>query len=1316
MADHSIAAQRILRKLRDGSSFTLNPALLRLKDLLHKSIDADIATVSDDVLLSNILMLLTNIPMDANSLLSEQDDGIVGSIGMTNIPLTTTQGSGVSQMPTAGQGAVGSIASYPPTLSPRDTSAPAKQSVEQRFWALVMTLFLNVCAPHSQCKDSVNVIEDIVKLLDSQECKQKSPALILAADVCIQRAIYELSDKLPRHSSSSTPTPTPRDSPPYTINNIERCASAMTHLFLPLCAKLTKLWGLPMPSHNTPQPPSQDSPLALGSRVGTLNRQLQELMAWTKYEGQHRVPALFPTPPSSTAQTTNTSPNPTPRIAAPPLTIHAQSSPHLSPRVSVGDGVCAIYDEVLTSVLQDLHAHIPTESAHTHTHSSASSVYVDSVCKKIHALLSPGVEVYAVGSASIHLAPLVEGGLDCDVIALLPPHLHAHLHPSPTSLQTRSLLHPYHHQVESVCGSYVAKEGMGRHLKAVFKDTVHAINAFIEAVTNISNSSIGDVYSMFHASNVHNTVSLLRQEAESLLQIGEEMLHAFTSVHSSSSVMHVHNNPHSQQPHTHQSILIYLTQLQDQLDRSNREHGILCKKVVKGWEKLLRDGLGMYQVKVLFNKTRFCILKGLVNNSMLNSSSSKGNDRTVCSLNVYVDSMVPFYTSKLIHNEYVPNIHSMLYDCAGMGKAVDYSSFFASLPTTLPTSYLQKLHNTSVFQLLDLFSRYFVESMDIFQGVVTLRGKGEVSTKLGWENRTSVLWRLAVEDPFPCEYGGGVYDLGSSLSRSGQLTTFKALRRAVYGLYAIANQGMETCRANFKKLFNRKADYMGASVLPPPAHSRSIFSPHYLVLDSTSMGVSCGVGSGLEEEAEVERLVKELSSLLGGLSTSPSSHNIGMGMGMGMGMGNNTSGMGMGLGASAALPPFPSPRGGGGRGVGSYPPPPPPGLPLSSPRDYTSPSASTSTPSPPPPTTHTHLHNTHAHAQKTSYAVPPLDLKGLAGGSAMGGGEPYGLGMGIGMGMDSSLGMDNSSSSIGDQGAGAASSRGPRTRPVVPPIPLHALANSNLGVENSGMEGQMGAANSAYYIGNVTTGRSDYHTTSSSRHHTTHSSPLHTPRTPRTHSMQQNQHGNAHFHEASGALSGRSGYGGVVYGMGMSSPRDYGMNVGMGVNSGGMGIGMGGVGYYNPFAAVGGMGNAMGNVGDRGYQNNPNSLINNNNTTANNNNNASSSLSNTRGGAGEWMGNVAMESPRYSMQPPNTYSNNTNNNPYHAPYHSNYPTMAHSQQYAPSLSVQHQYAHAYSTPNIAAPSAQYGGSEDVNVGAGEGEGMPDMHTWQPFGK
>jgi hypothetical protein len=45
----------------------------------------------------------------------------------------------------------------------------------------------------------------------------------------------------------------------------------------------------------------------------------------------------------------------------------------------------------------------------------------------------------------------------------------------------------------------------------------------------------------------------------------------------------------------------------------------------------------------------------------------------------------------------------------------------------LPAKYVTKIENTSIFEMLDLFFRYFVEVFDVFGDVVSLKERGEVS-------------------------------------------------------------------------------------------------------------------------------------------------------------------------------------------------------------------------------------------------------------------------------------------------------------------------------------------------------------------------------------------------------------------------------------------------------------------------------------------------------------------------------------------------------------------------------------------------------------
>lgn len=116
-----------------------------------------------------------------------------------------------------------------------------------------------------------------------------------------------------------------------------------------------------------------------------------------------------------------------------------------------------------------------------------------------------------------------------------------------------------------------------------------------------------------------------------------------------------------------------------------------------------------------------------------------------------------------------------------------------------------KLNNISYLQLLDLFFRYYVEYFDTFNSVVSISlpipssplSHGNIlsyelnpsftpPSKQNWMH-TSVLWRLSVEDPIAPIYSDFPYDIGTTMSRLGQLITFKVLRRGLFSLRTIVS-------------------------------------------------------------------------------------------------------------------------------------------------------------------------------------------------------------------------------------------------------------------------------------------------------------------------------------------------------------------------------------------------------------------------------------------------------------------------------------------------------------------------------------------------
>lgn len=65
-------------------------------------------------------------------------------------------------------------------------------------------------------------------------------------------------------------------------------------------------------------------------------------------------------------------------------------------------------------------------------------------------------------------------------------------------------------------------------------------------------------------------------------------------------------------------------------------------------------------------------------------------------------------------------------------------------PRELPNEYRERLQGTSLLVLLDLFFRYYVEQVNLFTSVVTLREQGALLPKVEWP-ANPVLWRLSIE-------------------------------------------------------------------------------------------------------------------------------------------------------------------------------------------------------------------------------------------------------------------------------------------------------------------------------------------------------------------------------------------------------------------------------------------------------------------------------------------------------------------------------------------------------------------------------------------
>lgn len=173
----------------------------------------------------------------------------------------------------------------------------------------------------------------------------------------------------------------------------------------------------------------------------------------------------------------------------------------------------------------------------------------------------------------------------------------------------------------------------------------------------------------------------------------------------------------------------------------------------------------------------------------------------------------------LLRHGFLPNIHDEVLHRADMDSAVVLENVPTSAVSSqahcdnaqfcdvafmtprlmyLPARFVARLEDSSVFELMDLFFRYYTERFDVFGAVVSLKADGQLLQKTDWPRHNAVLWRLSIEvdllkfnlrfsawfhpslcqDPFDHINSLQPVDLGASLSRPGQLTV-KALHCSV---------------------------------------------------------------------------------------------------------------------------------------------------------------------------------------------------------------------------------------------------------------------------------------------------------------------------------------------------------------------------------------------------------------------------------------------------------------------------------------------------------------------------------------------------------
>lgn len=110
----------------------------------------------------------------------------------------------------------------------------------------------------------------------------------------------------------------------------------------------------------------------------------------------------------------------------------------------------------------------------------------------------------------------------------------------------------------------------------------------------------------------------------------------------------------------------------------------------------------------------------------------------------------------------------------------------------LSIQHVNKIAQTSVFELIILFFRYWALDADVLGSVFTLRRQGEVLQKSSWgEIQEKKAWRLSIEDPFECIGTPNPTDLGKQITRQEQNLIFSTLSRCSYALCGLLERYRE---------------------------------------------------------------------------------------------------------------------------------------------------------------------------------------------------------------------------------------------------------------------------------------------------------------------------------------------------------------------------------------------------------------------------------------------------------------------------------------------------------------------------------------------
>jgi hypothetical protein len=606
--------------------------------------------------------------------------------------------------------------------------------------------------------------------------------------------MYELSDKFVKGNDLSEMeiNHTANDSQ----ESIEDCISLLSNLAIPLCAKLQSQWNLGY----------LEPGLSSYSKMHTLNRQLQELLSWTSLIGQTAIPNSFVD------------------------VLRYQINEGISVTTPRSMQVLEIFDNILLNHLNEGVAGGSGGGGNNLSSDFIANVESKMV-SLLKRSINEDCNVKRCGSNVIGTSFYENIEFDYVILSLLPLSqrgLSSSSSCSGESFPEENTMK----EVESILEVELLFESASKHLRACVKDCTAATNEFITNLMKPPSqpdpNAFNDPLAFIPSSprpNPHFLQSLsnnIVSDSEEIRSIGEVFLSDCQTV----KTERLNSYP------ILQLLLSKVEIYHDEIERDEKSRLSQLRRIVKNLEKVFRENT-FQSIRSITNRSRFIQLKFCITDQRNRSNSNSNTrdrdrdrerDSNQIGFCINLDSSLPIQGTELLRNFvrndstgkiklffnaikkfvkghkisdssngylsifgwYIMSIHILIkfhYVFYIHGKSFLSSSLTGNngMDGSYPemtiseverkNSCVSLLSRTSLIELLDKFFRYYVEEFNTFKHIISLRTSSNETlwNKSSWK-KNPVLWRLSIEDP--CDPIGSKtpYDLGSTISRPGQLT------------------------------------------------------------------------------------------------------------------------------------------------------------------------------------------------------------------------------------------------------------------------------------------------------------------------------------------------------------------------------------------------------------------------------------------------------------------------------------------------------------------------------------------------------------------